>query len=95
VFNQRHSSLRVTIRRAFATLKNMFMVLGQKPFHTFDTQVKLVLACCILHNWVVDWGEDDFFQGVVTFDEVETGHDMEAGDNEAWEENRREWASAI
>ena len=50
LFNLRHSSLRVTIERAFAALKNMFKVLDQKPFHTFDTQVMLVLACCILHN---------------------------------------------
>ncbi|XP_071680033.1 uncharacterized protein [Lolium perenne] len=51
LFNLRHSSLRVTIERAFAALKNMFKVLDHKPFHTFVTQVKLVLACCILHNW--------------------------------------------
>lgn len=50
LFNLRHSSLGVTIERAFAALKNRFKVLDQKPFHTFDTQVKLVLACCILHN---------------------------------------------
>ena len=51
LFNLRHSSLRVTVERAFASLKNRFKILDQKPFHTFDTQVKLVLACCILHNW--------------------------------------------
>jgi hypothetical protein len=45
--------------------------------------VKLVLACCILHNWTLGWSEDDFFQDVVGFDEVETGHDMETCDNEA------------
>ncbi|XP_071677104.1 uncharacterized protein [Lolium perenne] len=50
LFNLRHSSLRITIERAFAALKNRFKVLDQKPFHTFGTQVKLVLVCCILHN---------------------------------------------
>ncbi|XP_051202014.1 protein ALP1-like [Lolium perenne] len=73
LFNLRHSSHRVTIERAFAVLKNMVKVLDQKPFHTFDTQVNLVLACCILHNWILGWGEDDFFKEGVTFDEVETG----------------------
>ncbi|KAK1611366.1 hypothetical protein QYE76_035039 [Lolium multiflorum] len=29
------------------------------------------------------WGEDEFFEEVVTFDEVETGHGVEAGDNDA------------
>jgi hypothetical protein len=92
LFNVRHSSLRVTIERAFAALKNRFKVLDQKPFHTFDTQVKLVLACCILHNWILGWGEDEFFEEVVTFDEVETDHGVDAGDNDAWKVKRQEWA---
>jgi hypothetical protein len=50
LFNRRNSSLRVTIERAFAALKIRFKIFDQKPFHTFPTQVKLVLACCILHN---------------------------------------------
>jgi hypothetical protein len=83
LFNLRHSSLRVTIERAFAALKNRFKVLDQKPLHTFDTQVKLVLACCILHNWILGWDEDEFFEEVVTFDEVETGHGVNAADNDA------------
>ncbi|KAK1663357.1 hypothetical protein QYE76_051516 [Lolium multiflorum] len=95
LFNLRHSSLRVTIERAFAALKNRFKVLDQKPFHTFDTQVKLVLACCILHNWILGWGEDEFFEEVVTFDEVETGHGVDAGDNDAWKVKRQEWADAM
>jgi hypothetical protein len=56
LFNLRHSILRVTIERAFAALKNRFKILDQKPFHTFPTQVKLVLACCIVHNWILGWG---------------------------------------
>jgi hypothetical protein len=48
LFNLRHSSLRVTIERAFGALKNRFKILYNKPFHPYKTQVKLVLACCIL-----------------------------------------------
>ncbi|XP_051211588.1 protein ALP1-like [Lolium perenne] len=95
LFNPRHSSLRVTIERAFAALKNRFKVLDQKPFHMFDTQVNLVLACCILHNWILVWGEDEFFEEVVTFDKVETGHGMDACDNDAWKVKRQEWADAM
>jgi hypothetical protein len=50
LFNLRHSSLRVTVERAFGALKNRFRILDNKPFHPYKTQVKLVLACCILHN---------------------------------------------
>ncbi|XP_071674467.1 uncharacterized protein [Lolium perenne] len=95
LFNLRHSSLRVTIERAFAALKNRFKVLEHKPFHTFDNQVKLVLAWCILHNWILDWGEDEFFEEVVTFAEVETDHDVDVGDNEAWKENMQESTGAM
>ncbi|XP_071681839.1 protein ALP1-like [Lolium perenne] len=94
LFNLRHSSLRVTIERAFASLKNRFKVLDQKLFHTFDTQVKLVLTCCILHNWILGWGEDEFFEEIVTFDEVETDHGVEAGDNDVWKVKRQECPDA-
>ena len=61
LFNPRHSSLRVTVERVFGALKNRFKILDQKPFHLFPTQVKLVLACCILHNWILGWGLDQYF----------------------------------
>ena len=51
LFNLRHSSLRVTIERAFGVLKNHFRIIDNKPFHPFKTQVKLVLllvAYCII-----------------------------------------------
>jgi hypothetical protein len=51
LFNLRHSSLRVTVERAFAALKGRFRIIDNKSFHKYKTQVKLVLACCILHNW--------------------------------------------
>ena len=95
LFNLRHSSLKVAIERAFAALKNRFKVLDQKPFHTFVTQVKLVLACCIIHNWILGWGDDDFFTDLEFFDEVETVHGVEAGDSEAWKEKMLEWANAM
>ena len=59
LFNLRHSSLRVTVERAFRALKNRFMILDNKSFHPYKTQVKLVLACCILHNWILRHGQDE------------------------------------
>ncbi|KAK1631622.1 hypothetical protein QYE76_005937 [Lolium multiflorum] len=40
-------------------------------------------------------GEDEFLEEVVTFDEVETGHGMEADDNDAWEVKRQEWVDTM
>ena len=58
LFNLRHSSLRVTVERASGALKNRFRMLDNKPFHTYKTQVKVVLACCILHNWILGFRKD-------------------------------------
>ena len=58
LFNLRHSSLRVIVERAFGALKNMFRILDNKPFHPYKSQIKLVIACCILHNWILGFGID-------------------------------------
>ncbi|KAL6638731.1 hypothetical protein ACP70R_023590 [Stipagrostis hirtigluma subsp. patula] len=59
LFNLRHSSLRTTVERAFGTLKNRFKILASKPFFPFKVQVKIVIACCVLHNWILDNGPDN------------------------------------
>ena len=98
LYNLRHSSLRVTVERAFGALKNRFKILDQKPFHPYSTQVKLVLACCILHNWILQWGFDEHVleeEEVEPDDVVSSGHDVEAFDNDAWKNKRSEWAEAM
>ena len=49
-FNLRHSSLRTTIEWGFEVLKKRFWVLDAEPFWPFETQVKIVLARCVVHN---------------------------------------------
>ncbi|XBI28642.1 hypothetical protein VPH35_052820 [Triticum aestivum] len=98
LFNLRHSSLRVTVERAFGAMKNGFKILDQKPFHSYPTQVKLVLVCCIIHNWILQWGVDTFVPGEedVTPDEmISSDHGVEAFDSEAWSNKRLEWAHAM
>ena len=53
LFNFRHSSLRTTIERGFGVLKKRFRVLDAKPFWSFETQVKVVLAYCVVHNHIM------------------------------------------
>nr|XP_020164043.2 putative nuclease HARBI1 [Aegilops tauschii subsp. strangulata] len=94
----RHSSLRVTVERAFGALKNRFKILDKKPFHPYSTQVKLVLACCILHNWILQWGFNEHVpeeEDVEPDDVVSSGHGLEAFDNDAWKNKRLEWAEAM
>jgi hypothetical protein len=56
-----HSSLRVTVERAFESLKRRFKILDVAiPFFPFPTQVEIVVASCIIHNWVIEDGGDEF-----------------------------------
>uniref|UniRef100_A0A8I6YAN4 DDE Tnp4 domain-containing protein n=1 Tax=Hordeum vulgare subsp. vulgare TaxID=112509 RepID=A0A8I6YAN4_HORVV len=98
IFNLRHSNLRVTVERAFGALKNRFKILDQKPFHPCPTQVKLFLACCIMHNRILQSGVDEFLpeEEDVTRDEViNYGHGVEAFNNKVWKNKRLEWAQAM
>jgi hypothetical protein len=61
LFDHRHSSLRVKVDHAFGSLKRRFKVLDDAtPFFPFPTQVEIVVACCIIHNWVIQDGDDEF-----------------------------------
>src|SRR6266498_3476281 len=61
LFNLRHSSLRITVERAFGSLKRRFKILDDAtPFFPFSTQVDIVVVCCIIHNWVIEDGGDEF-----------------------------------
>jgi hypothetical protein len=61
LFNFRHSSLRVTVERAFGALKRRFKILDDAtPFFPCPTQVDIVVACCIIHNWVMNDGIDQY-----------------------------------
>jgi hypothetical protein len=59
LFNLRHSSLRTTIERGFGILKRRFRVLDAEPFWSFETQVEVVLACCVIHNHIMGVDPND------------------------------------
>nr|XP_034591364.1 protein ALP1-like [Setaria viridis]XP_034591365.1 protein ALP1-like [Setaria viridis] len=98
LFNLRHSSLRVTVERAFGALKNRFRILDNKPFHPYKTQVKLVLACCILHNWILSHGEDEHVptEAAWTPNSTDTPPEPElSADNGTWAQQRDAWAAQM
>jgi hypothetical protein len=91
LFNLRHSSLRVTVERVFGALKNIFRILDNKPFHPYKTQVKLVLACCILHNWILGFGIDQ----VVPAEEGFTGTQPDPLDTLPFSESQSQETNAM
>ncbi|WVZ89944.1 hypothetical protein U9M48_036289 [Paspalum notatum var. saurae] len=98
LFNLRHSSLRVTVERAFGALKNRFKILYNKPFHPYKTQVKLVLACCILHNWILRHGVDEHVPSEETWapnNNDESSPNDVVADNASWSQQRDTWAAQM
>jgi len=60
LFNHRHSSLRNVIERTFGVLKKRFPIIGSgtEPHYSLDTMPKIILACCILHNFLREVDND-------------------------------------
>lgn len=52
IFNERHKLLHRAIDRTFGALKERFPILLSAPPYPLQTQVKLVIAACALHNYV-------------------------------------------
>ncbi|KAH1043475.1 hypothetical protein GYH30_025352 [Glycine max] len=60
LFNQRHSLLRHVTDRTFGILKARFPILMSAPSYPLQTQVKLVVAACALHNYIRREKPDDW-----------------------------------
>ncbi|XP_012088403.1 uncharacterized protein LOC105647032 isoform X2 [Jatropha curcas] len=52
LFNHRHSSLRNFIQRSFNVLKTRFPILKLAPQYGFHIQRDIVIAACVLHNYI-------------------------------------------
>ncbi|KAL7194317.1 hypothetical protein ACSBR1_034683 [Camellia fascicularis] len=72
LFNHRHSSLRNVIERTFGVLKQRFPLLKHMPRYDMVWQGPIVMACCVLHNWIRTVQEqDEFFDAEESSDEDE------------------------
>ncbi|KAI3795804.1 hypothetical protein L1987_38464 [Smallanthus sonchifolius] len=67
LFNLRHASLRNAIERAFGVLKKRFPIIRSttKPFYSCKTQSDIFLACCILHNFLLEEDRDKVIEDEV------------------------------
>ncbi|XP_028099395.1 putative nuclease HARBI1 [Camellia sinensis] len=52
LFNHQHSSLRNVIERTFGVLKKRFPILRSMPNYKSTRQGSIVIACCVVHNWI-------------------------------------------
>ena len=92
LFNLRHSSLRTVIERGFGILKSRFRAIDGKSFWSYETQVDVVLACCIIHNHIMGVDPEDFLMEEICPDSEPSRRTMYLSQREEREENR-EWIS--
>ncbi|KAL6520125.1 hypothetical protein OROHE_017268 [Orobanche hederae] len=64
-FNMRHAKARNIIERSFEKIKGRWACLRSNTFYPIDVQNKIIMACCLLHNFIrfemaVDPIEDQF-----------------------------------
>jgi DDE superfamily endonuclease len=59
LFNLRHSSARNTIERAFGLLKKRWSILRDPSFFEKKTQIRIINACFILHNFLREESMDE------------------------------------
>ncbi|VAI69681.1 unnamed protein product [Triticum turgidum subsp. durum] len=82
LFNHVHAQLRNVVERTFGVLKARFPILSRKggiPY-PYRTQVKIVMACCIIHNFIRKVNEpDELFE---LYEHGETQENVDHGDQQ-------------
>lgn len=58
-FNLKHSKARNVIERAFGILKSRFAILRSHAFYSIKDQNRIIMACCMLHNFIRTTCEHD------------------------------------
>ncbi|KAL0336714.1 UNVERIFIED_CONTAM: hypothetical protein Sradi_4883300 [Sesamum radiatum] len=59
LFNLKHSSTRNVIERKFGLLKVRWGILRNQSFYSIEVQDKIIIACCLLHNFIQNEMPDD------------------------------------
>ncbi|KAG6535299.1 hypothetical protein ZIOFF_000264 [Zingiber officinale] len=85
LFNLRHATLRGAIERAFGVLKKRFPIIasGTEPYYEVDIRTDIILACCILHNFLMGVDPDERLIN-------EVDHELSATSNNEASHNERQ-----
>ena len=63
VYNYKQSRTRINVEHTFGMLKGRFQRLRIANLYPYHSQIKLILACCVLHNILVKYGNEDIDYG--------------------------------
>ncbi|KAL0440663.1 UNVERIFIED_CONTAM: hypothetical protein Sradi_0005200 [Sesamum radiatum] len=100
LFNLKHSSATNVIERTFGLVKVRWGILRSPSFYPIDVQSKIIIVCCLLHNFIRnEMPEDPFEQDLQDSREVgvETGGDCISSieSNAVWSAWRDDLASSM
>lgn len=81
LYNMRHSSARNVIERCFGILKARWGVLRDNSYYPVVIKNRIIMACCLLHNFIRQEVTIDPFEANVTPDEGTGENAGEIDDN--------------
>ena len=79
IFNMRHSSCRNVIERAFGLLKGRWAILRGKSYYPIKVQIRIIVACCLLHNFIKSKNEENLEQIFENVNEDAHGNNSDNG----------------
>ncbi|XLR13943.1 uncharacterized protein [Arachis hypogaea] len=91
-FNQVHSSARNIIERCFGLLKKRWSILRSPSFYPLKTQFQIIIACCLLQNFIRKSMEMDPEEEGSILDEFTPDGDEEQDGLIDVVENTNEWS---
>ncbi|KAL0395310.1 UNVERIFIED_CONTAM: hypothetical protein Slati_4497200 [Sesamum latifolium] len=65
-FNMKHASARNVIERTFGLLKARWAILRSSAFYSIKVQNRIIMACCLLHNYIRQEMTDDPIEPLLT-----------------------------
>lgn len=77
----KHSSARNVIERCFCDIKNRWAILRSPSFYPIKTQNRIILACCLLHNFIKREMPDDIPTSYSESDSDGDNNDDQEDDN--------------
>jgi hypothetical protein len=81
--------LRIAIEREFGIFKSRFRSIDGKSFWSYETQVNVVLACCIIHNHIMRIDPYDFLMEQICLESEPIKRTINLSQREEREENRK------
>ena len=74
-YNMRHSSARNCIERCFGLIKARWAILRDVSYHPLDSMPRIIIACCLMHNFIRTTMRKDPLDNEVLNDHMQHAND--------------------